>query len=604
MRRITKIVITLLLISYSLLLTPYSLRAQEPPPLSVTVDRATLSPSDTLLLTIEVNSPAMSSPQPTLPPFTGFNVVGRSNSSQISIINGAISSKVIYQYRLQPAQSGTLTIAPVTVTVNDQTHSSQPIIIQVTAGAAPTSPPPPANPPTASGGGASPTGLVGQDLYVESEVDNAKPYLGQQIVYTFRFYQGINLYSQPRYNPPKFTGFWNESQPEQSQHDTQAANRVYRVTELRTILFPTVVGATTFEESSLMIPGGLFDQDTVLKTQPIPMEVRPLPPDAPPEFKGAIGQFTITATLNLTQTKVNEPITLLVTLSGKGNINNLPDPVWPELAGWRAFQSKATMNSQVAEGKLGGQRVYERLMVPGKPGNFTIPPLSYTYFDPLSGQYLTAKSEPLAVNIAPGVEQSAVPVVIGGDKEAIQLLGSDIRHLKPMPDPLPMARPLLTDRPSYWLAWIVPLLILGLNFGAQQYQDYLKNNVSLIRSSQARKKAKTRIDGIKGLTGLVDSGNPANPLTLVDPYSVVGQILTTYIAEKLNQPVVGLTHKALAQTLVERGVNESLTQVVEQCLMACDLGRFAPGGSEPGHAADLLTKVGWVIDELDKEMGK
>ncbi len=578
--KITNSIIILILLFISIFLTPYTL-AQEPPPLNISVDRTSLSTSDTLLLTIEVNSPDQSPPQPNLPALDGFTVVGRSNSSQISIINGAISAKVIYQYRLQPIQSGTLTIQPVTISINGQTYSSQPLTIEVTAGTAPTPPPAPA---PSTGDSPAPHRLTGQDLYVEGEVDNPKPYLGQQIVYTFRFYQGVNLYSQPRYNPPKFTGFWNERPPDQSQNDIQAANRVYRVTELKTTLFPTVVGTTTIEASSLIIPGGLFEQDTMLQTEAIPLEVRSLPPNAPPDFKGAIGQFTITATVNLTQSKVNEPFTLLVTLSGKSNINNLPDPIWPDIVGWRIFGGKATMNSQIMEGKLGGSRVYERLMVPSKPGSFTISPISYTYFDPEAEQYLTINSVPIQLLVAPGDEQTPMPVVLGGDKEAIELLGSDIRHLKPIPDQLESVGRPLTERPSYWLAWVVPLLLLVGNFVWQRYQDYLKNNVSLIRSSQARKKAKKSLSQAQG----------------VDIYSIGGQVLTTYIAEKLNRPVVGLTHKALAQTLADKGVDETLTHQVEACLMACDLGRFAPESSNPSHAPELLTQIDWLIDELEK----
>lgn len=552
-----------------LLLSPV---AQAQSPLTVEVDRTRLSSDELLLLRVEVNSTSTNSPPPTLPTFDSFAVVGQSTSSQVSVVNGVVSAKVIYQYRLQPTQVGSLTIPPVTINLDGQSYSSDPITVEVTAGTTPT-------PPPAPGDNSALTG--DQDFVVQATVDNPQPYVGQQINHVFRFYQGVEVYGNIQYNAPPFTGFWNEQEAEQTQSMTEAAGRPYRLTQLNTILFPTVAGETVIQPARLMLP------DRQLNTDPITVTVQPLPPDEPADFSGAVGQFSLTATLPMTQSKVNEPLTLLVTLQGQGNINNLPDPTWPSLSNWRLFESKATINTEVQNGILGGSRVYELLLVPGQAGEFTLPAVSYTYFDPLVKAYQTTSSQPIALAIAPGEEEPAIPVVVGGDKEEILRLGSDIRHIKTLPDQLTSARPPLTDRASYWMAWLVPVLFLALHWGWQRRQDYLSQNLDVVRRSQARRKAKQALEA-------------ARQQSPRQQFEAAEEILTIYLSDKLNRPVGGLTQKALAELLREQQLATDLIEQVQRCLNDSHIGQFALSSPDAAQATQLLARVETLIDHLEK----
>ena len=162
-----------------------SARAQGQNPIHAEVDRTSLSTGETLLLTITASSTSiLNAPRPQMPALAGFNVVGTSTSSQISIINGSMASQVVYHYQLQPYETGELVIQPVTLSVDGQTYSTQPIAVQVSQGngaAAPASPPSNAAPPVTS------EELSGQDYFVEAVVDNPAPYVGEQVTYTFRF---------------------------------------------------------------------------------------------------------------------------------------------------------------------------------------------------------------------------------------------------------------------------------------------------------------------------------------------------------------------------------------------------------------------------------
>jgi hypothetical protein len=554
--------------------------------ISAEVDRTTLSTDEVLTLTVRLNDSAMSVPHPTLPSLQGFNVLGSSTSSQISVLNGSMSSQVIYAYRLQPYAKGDLVIEPISVTLDGRTYSTDPIAVHVTQG---TGTPGTGAPAPASSNrqqAITSAELTGQDLFIEAEVDNPTPYVGQQVVYTFRFYRAVNLWDQPHYEAPSFQGFWNEHQMDEQEYQAQAAGRIYRVTEIRSILFPSVLGPVTIEPARLMIPGGFFSSGKTLQTRPVELSVQPLPPNAPEGFNGAVGQFTLTGTLEPTQGKVNEPLTWQVTLNGQGNINAAPDPVWPEVSGWRDFETQATVQTDVQGGLLAGSRLYERLLVPGAEGEFAIPPLEYVFFDPIAGGYQTISTEPIPVSIAPGSAEAPAPLPVTGKKETVEQIATDIRHLKPVPSRISLDGQPVTGSALYWAAWVFPVFGAVGFFAWQRRQRYWDNNLGRARSSQARRKAR------KALAQARRQKQEA--------YDAAGQILTAYLADKLDRPVAGLTHQALADLLSSQGVSADLIERIEVLLVSSELGRFMPGADNADHARSLLKEVDILIDALER----
>jgi hypothetical protein len=568
-------------------------------PIQAEVDRAVLSTDEMLTLTVTLDtSSILDSPNPLLPDLEGFQVVGSNVSTQIQIIGTDILAQAVYVYLLQPYWTGDLTIGPISVTLGGQTYSTQPVTVHVTQGAgnapaAPAGQVPAAPQPGAASQAASPeqvaspgAGFAGQDFYVEAEVDLATPYVGQQVVHTFRFYRAGGLWSQPQYQAPTFTGFWTEGQPEQHEYRVQAAGRTYDVVEVRTLLFPSVMGPVTIDPAQLTIPGDFFSPDQTLQTQPVELHVQPLPPGAPTGFNGAVGRYSLSSSIDSSQGTVGEPLAWHVTLSGQGNLTAAPDPTWPEMPGWRGFDNQATVQTDVRDGQAVGSRTYERLLVPTVEGESAIPALEYVYLNPQTGQYETSRTEPIPVSIAPGAAGATANLPAGGQEEAVEQAVSDIRHLKLVPAQLSMADQPVTRSTIYWAAWAVPALGALGYFTWQRRQRHWENNANLARSSQARKKAKAALARARR--------QGANA------YGAAGQILITYLSDKLDRPLAGLTHQALAECLAERGVDAGLAEQAETVLVSSEMGRFAPGADDPGYAKSLLLKVGTLIDALEK----
>ncbi len=583
-------------------------------PITATVDRTALSTDEIVTLAVVVSVDG----QPVMPSLAGFNVLGTGTSSQISIVNGSMNSTIVYNYHLQPTQTGPLTIDPISLTVNGQTYTTQPITVQVTQGTGQ-----PQRTP-ASGRAAMPNiqslfgsqtgrGGFGSSLldevfgnrggggsgFVEAGVSNPAPYLGEPIVYTFRFYQDsgnvFGMMDQPQYTPPSFTGFWAEGQDGQNRYRAQGNDgKIYDVTELTSVLVPSKMGEITIAPARLTT-SGFFDAGGQMASEPIVVNVQPLPAGAPANFSGGVGQFAIEAGVDTTRSKVNEPITWKVTLSGRGNINTVSDPIWPDMQNWRSFESEATVNTQVQEGQIVGNRVYERLLVPQAEGEFVIPALKFSTFDPVAGQYQTISTQPIPVSVAPGAPgtptsttPTPAPIPEADGKEIVEQMATDIRYLKPVPSKLSQVDGPITASPLYWLAWGIPLVGLMGNFGWQRRRNFWQNNAGLARSSQARKKARRALAQAQKQNG--------------DIFKNAGQILTTYLADKLDQPVLGLTHPALIELLTERSLKPELIERVHICLSDAELGRFSPDAGTPDHARNLLKEIDILIGDLETQL--
>ena len=554
--------------------------AQEPL-VSAEVDRTELTTDDTLTLTLTIRGSRVGS-GPALTGLRGFAILGTSISMSRRTIQGETTSEEVHVFTLQPSEAGTLTIDPISVTVDGRSHSTEPITVTVTQGTG-------ASPQPRARGAIVPQAdeLTGQDFYVEAEVENPQPYIGQQTAYVFRFYRAAGLLVQPSdYGAPDFVGFWRTDQTNEGTYGTRAAGRDYRVTELRTIIFPSVTGRQTIGPAALTIPlpvpGGFFRRASTLTTNPVEVEVRPLPEGAPDGFTGAVGQLDIRARVNRRVGVVGDPLTLTVTVTGRANFENLADPVWPDMPQWRSFDSAAAIDTNVNSGRLTGRKVYERVLIPNTPGDVEIPPIVYPYFDPDASIYRTASTGPIRVSVAPADGEPPAPATTGS--EAAEQEPTDIRHIKPAPSRLRTGGGGMASNALYWAAWAAPPLLLALAYAGRRLRGRLAAGSP---RGRARKRAEAML---------------AEARRGGDPHEAAARALTSYLADRLGRPVSGLIHDAIAALLEERSVGRETIDRVLRCLAASEGGRFAPTGNGPAHGDSLLDGAEAVIGALEEEM--
>ena len=567
--------------------------AQDDITFTASVDRTSITTDDLLTLELRLAGAFNRSAQPQLPPLDGFAVVGTSQSSQFSIVNGATSSQVVFTYRLQPTGIGTLTIPAVSIQMGNQTYQTEPVTVEVTQGAAPQAGQPTVEaPPDAT----APSRLAGQDLYVEADVSKTRPVVGQQIVYRFRLYQAVNLMRQPSLEWPDFTGFLGYDLSPNNQYYHQAAGRQYLVTEVRRALFPTAQGEVTIAPTTLTVPGDFFNRAVQMQTDPVTVDVRPLPggDDAPADFTGAVGQYEIAAWVEPTEGRVNEPVTLFVRLSGVGNVSALLDPtegLEGALAGWRVYDPQVTTDVGQGGDFIRGEKLFERPLVPRTEGELIIPAFGLAFFDPEVGEYRRVQSEPLVVQIAPGEAQPAGPVVISTGKQDVIVLASDIRHIKPAPPALATGYTSLLGQPLYWVGWSVGLLAVVGVWWWDRRRHQLAHDVAYARAQRARRQARRRLSEARKLVTTDEDA----------AYAAVARALTAYLGDKWNLSAAGLTRDGISQILTAGSVSDDLVGRLRVCLDWADSGRFAPVGAGR-DADDLIRQAEEVIAELEESM--
>lgn len=153
----------------------------------------------------------------------------------------------------------------------------------------------------------------------------------------------------------------------------------------------------------------VLDQFAITSNRPT-INVRPLPAPAPTAFNGAVGQFTLKSNVVPATASVGEPITWTLTLSGTGN--------WPDLSGlparsvskdFRTVQPQARRTPK--EGMLfDASLVEDVVLIPTKPGNYTLGPTTWSYFDPAKGEYQTVTTPAVTVTIS-AVAETTSPAI-------------------------------------------------------------------------------------------------------------------------------------------------------------------------------------------------
>ena len=564
----------------------FPVQAQSPP-VTAEVDRSELALGDTLILTVSVGGTVNIS-LPTLPTLDGLLFVGRSSSTEFRTVNGRTSGSVSHQYTFRAIEVGSIRIGPVRVVVDGRPYETDPITVEVTQV--------PARPRSVSPDDdqdAPAAELVGQRRFVEASVDDSTPYLGGQVVYSVRYYQAaepfeLGHFFRVRPGRPNFAGFWDGQYSEERRYEAEVAGRRYRVWEERSIVFPTVVGQVTIQPVKVAVPGGFFERDADLRTQPVSLTVRPLPDGAPREFTGAVGQYEVTAGVDANSGTVGVPVTLTVTIAGTGNIDTAPEPVWPDLSDWRSFESTVSTSSRLDRGRIRGTRTYQRVMVPDRAGPLTIPAIVYAYFDPEAGEYRTAVTSPIAVDVRPAPAAAAPVNGVGDLSVPLDARVSDIRHIKPASQALDSGGSDFAGGPAYWALWALPLALLVASEAWRRRVVRSMGDPSAVRSSLAYQSAIDAIDGAaRDQSDLFDAGH---------------RILLGYVSDKLGQPIGGLTHASLAELLRRHGIEDSLADRVNSYVLDSEAGRFGPGAGSSDAGERALDDLVDLMGELEKAL--
>ncbi|HOC04899.1 MAG TPA: BatD family protein [Bacteroidales bacterium] len=452
----------------------------------------------------------------------------------------------------------------------------------------------------------------GSEVSMRILLSDRDVYAGQPITGTLKLYTRINLSGIQELKLPDFKGFLKEDieTPPLRSLDNEVIDGVQYGTGViqRFVLYPQIAGEIRIEPAEMtalvqerttaardpFFNDPFFDSffssvSTVprkITTQPLTVRVRPLPEPRPADFHGAVGSFTIESSVSATDAKLNDAVTLTVTLKGSGNLNLAGEPVISFPQGIEKYDPKVTVRSS---GISAGSKVFEYLLIPRNTGTFEIPPVSYSVFDPGQEKYVTLRTGGFTLNVTgtPGQEEGAAPVYIPG--EDVKYIGQDIRFIRNGNGRLTTLSSPLVASLHYWLWFALALFIALLVLVVRKQQIRRNADKAGMRNRRAAKNARKRLSRA---TALLKSGKKE------EVNAEVARALWGYLGDKLRIDQSDLTREKCYTALRERKADEEMITELDRILTATEYSQYAPV-SEVESPAALCERAALLIGKLD-----
>lgn len=528
------------------------------------------------------------------PSIKGFDVLmgpSRSQQSSIQIINGkrTSNSSTAFTYILLAGSPGTYTIPAASVEVNGEKVFSNAISIKVlpqdqTSG----------NSGNNGGGSASSSRsqaagsrISANDLFITATASKTTVHEQEAILLTYKVYTVVNL-RQLYGKMPDLKGFHTQEVelPQQKTFTLEHyKGRNYNTTvwsqyvlfpqqtgklEIPSITFDGVIAQQTVSDDpfdAFFNGGGYVEVKKKITTPKVVINVQPLPAK-PAGFSGAVGEFKLASSINATDVKTNDAVTIKLTLSGTGNMKLIGTPEVKFPQDFEIYDPKVTDDYKLTNSGLTGTKTFEYLAIPRHAGNFTIPAVEFTYFDLKSNSYKTLKTEAYNLKVAKGQGNADQVISDFTNKESVKMLGKDIRFIKLGSTSLRPKGDFFFGTVGYYLWYLIPLLLFVV-FAVIYRQKALENaNVAKVKTKKANKVATRRMK----LAGKLLAENKKNEF-----YDEVLKALWGYISDKLSIPVSQLSKDNIEAELTNYGVQEALITEFIGVLNECEYARYAPG---------------------------
>lgn len=534
------------------------------------------------------------------PSFEGFDVLAGpavSKGQRISIVNGSMDKTVEYKitYVLLPQAEGNVTIGSASIAVDGTTYSTDPVPVEIVREAGSGSS---AQHGGSGGQSAAPdsgqTAAQGQlakdDVLLRAEVSRTSVYKGEPLRVSFKLYTRVPIVGSQGESWPSFNGFWAQeldvnSVPRAGRETL--GGKVYNAQVVREyLLYPQQAGKLVIEPAELTLlaqvvvqnsrnmdpffGGGpdIYNVPRKVATQRVTVNVKELPAGAPESFSGAVGNYTMEATLPETHLAANSAATYTVKISGTGNLTFVQAPKLTLPGSFEQYNVKTTESMKTTAAGTTGYRQFEYPFIARAEGEYEIAPVEFTYFDPAKKQYITLSTARLPINVAPDAGGgAAAQVVTGLSKEDVKLLGQDIRFIK-----LGRGNLHLQGRPFMGgtLYFVLLAAIVGLFAAAyvalrKRIRD--RQNAVLMRGKRANKVAVQRFRAAAKF--MQEENRHAF-------YEEMLRALWGYMSDKFNIPVANLTKENVREELNKRGVSQELSQSFSEIISQCDEAQYSP----------------------------
>lgn len=534
-----------------------------------------------------------------------------SQQSSYQMVNGhtSSSSSITFTYTLYAAKNGTYTIPAAHARVNGKHVASRAARVTVSG--------------QASGNGSAPrmhdddraeqqmraagSPISGNDLFIKVSASKQRVHEQEAVLLTYKVFTLVDLTSLD-VKMPDLVGFHTqeiELPQQKSFHIENVNGRAYRAVVWRQyLLYPQMTGkleipSVTFkgivvQQNRAVDPfeaffnggSGYVEVKRNIVAPGLTIQVDPLP-QKPADFSGGVGRFNISGQISKTTVKAGDPVTLRVVVSGTGNLKLIKQPEVNFPKDFDKYDPKITDKTKLTTSGVGGNMVYDFLVVPRNQGQFTIPEVSLTYYDTQANTYKTVKTKPFALTVTPG-DGKNTSATYDAPKD------NDIRTIKEGQSSLGAASNGFFGSTTYWVSLLIPLLAFIVLLIVFRKRAIDNADVVKMRGKHASKMARKRL---KKASQLMFKGRSD------EFFDEVLRALWGYVSYKLNIPVEQLSRENISEKLTAHRVDDNTVRLFLSALDECEFERYAPGDVS-GNMEKTFQSAMTAIMEIEHVMKK
>ena len=545
-------------------------------------------------------------------------ITGPFTSKQTSyrMVNGHTtgSSSITFTFILCAAKNGVYTIPPAHIVANGKNFSSKAVKVKVSGespntGGAPRMHDDAENQPRLRDAG---TLIDGNDLFIKVSANKRRVHEQEPVLLTYKVYTLVDL-TQLEGKMPDLTGFHTQEIPlpqQKSFHIERVNGRPYRcVTWSQYVMYPQMTGkleipsitfnGTVIQQNRNVDPfeaflnggSGYIEVKRAIKAPGMTIQVDPLP-KRPANFSGGVGKLNISAQLNKSEVKANDPITLRVIVGGIGNLKLIKQPVIEFPKDFDKYDAKITDKTRLTTNGVEGNMIYDFLAVPRNQGSYVIPAIEFVYYDVEANAYKTIKTEPFKLEVAKGGGNSGTAI------DYSELKNKDIHPIKEGGFEIQDIQDIFYGSTYYWsVLSCLLLLFIGVLI---MFRKRAIDNADL-----------TRLKGKKANRIATKRLKYASTLMLKNEhdkfYDEVLRALWGYVGDKLNIPFEELSKDNISERLTLKNVDDETITMFIRAIDECEYNRYAPGdikGNMEQTFEAAMTAIIKIENVLRQKRGK
>ena len=564
---------------------------------SAAVNKNPVGLNDHFSLTLTIRNGKGNIMAPDLSEFT--LLYGPGSSTSIQYVNGKKTSSYSYTYTLSPKKTGNFVMGPFEAEINGRKYNSNKINLKVVNEES-------ATVGTQSGGsgqsqGSSKSSASDGDLIIKIVLDKSSVYVGESVLATFILYSRFQALELQEFESPAFNGFWSEElKNTRASWDDKIKlidGKQYRKATLRrVVLIPQHSGNIKIEKIKLsaLVNASFFNRGTLVdaySNTPV-LKVKPLPSGKPADFSGAVGTFVLKAKASSNKINTNDALNYVVEINGRGNLKLVNEFKVPFPGDFEKYDPKTSENIAVDRGGMSGSKKWDYLLIPRHAGSYTIPVISFSYFDLKTKKYKTIQSSPINIEVEKGEGSTSSGVIYNNvNKQDFQILDEDIRYINnTAPELIPNGKYLFGSVKYFILFFSPALLFLIFVFIQRRFEASSKDVVGR-KMKKAQRKANT---SLKQSEKLLSEGGK-------EFYDKIFAALYGYIRDRMNMGISELNKQQIKDRFEAKKIKPETISELINVLETCEMARFAPIGDV--SRKELVGQARSVINQIEKQVG-